>query len=168
MPGRPVLRRSRPGFTGLVLVVIAALAAGCAQAPPDSQALEGGTVTTPQPLWERIIEDDYAGWKVAPGYQLPQPSEGMAHGKRVQIFLNDTAAVAREQAAREWPDGSILVTDVLDEHSIVRVAAMEKRGGSWYFAEWSPDGRALPPREPGCTSCHSSGTDGTLGVRIGR
>lgn len=166
---------SAPGrgrFAVALGVAVVMMVGGCAEAPYRSATQGPGTVTIPpderRPLWERITEEPYEDWKVAPGYQVPRDSDS-PHGPRVQTFLNETAATAREQAAASWPDGSIIVADFLDDHSIVRVAAMEKRRGAWYFALWTPNGRPLPVDDQGdCSSCHANGTDGTLGVRIGR
>lgn len=165
----------RPIITLTVSVLLAAALGlgGCAEAlygPGPAADQSGGSGSADlrrRSLWERITMEHYSKWKVAPGYQVPQSSEG-PHGDRIQIFLNDAAATAREQAQPEWPDGSIIVADFLDEHAIVRVAAMEKRSGAWYFSLWMPDGKTLPPDNEGdCVSCHKAGTDGTLGVRTG-
>lgn len=131
--------------------------------PDARQADERG------PLFDRILADRYSTWRVAPGYQTPQPSEG-PHGELVQIFLNDTAADARRDGASQWPDGSIIVKDIYVDHSIAEVAAMEKRGDTWYWGEWTADGEVVAEGggiEP-CQSCHAEGTDYTIGVSIGR
>jgi hypothetical protein len=133
------------------------------QAPAEQQEAESGS------LFERVLVNEYHNWRVAPGYQTPQPTEG-PHGEDVQIFLNDEAADAREEAAEQWPDGSIIVKDIYVDHSIAGVAIMEKRDGHWYWGEWTSDGEMIAEgrRIQACEECHSQGTDGTLAVRIGR
>ena len=147
--------------------------AGCAEGgeepTPSPEAIPNGASEDTGPLFGRIQADSYPNWRVAPGYQTPQPAEG-PHGEQVQIFLNEPAATAREEAASSWPDGSIIVKDVFVDHSIDLIAAMEKRDGVWHWGEWTPEGQPTADGaevEP-CEGCHKSGTDGTLGVRIGR
>jgi hypothetical protein len=62
-----------------------------------------------------------------------------------------------------WPDGSLLVKDSFDGGSVELVAAMEKRSGRWYWAEWDANGNAKYAGEPDvCIQCHAAGEDFVL------
>lgn len=155
------------------MLAAAIIVAGCAEGGQETaqspQTVPNAASEDSGPLFDRIQADSYPNWRVAPGYQTPQPAQG-PHGEQVQIFLNEPAATAREEASASWPDGSIIVKDVYVDHTIDQVAAMEKRDGVWHWGEWTPEGEPIVEGtevEP-CHGCHESGTDGTLGVRIGR
>ncbi|MFO0757693.1 MAG: hypothetical protein U0359_14445 [Byssovorax sp.] len=113
-------------------------------------------------FWDKIHDEDYASkWASPPGYAMRTPSSA-AHGDEVIIYINDTvqATLAGGAGLSTWPEGSLIVKEGYDGESIHAIAAMEKRSGAWYWAEWSGDGVAKYSGSPDiCTSCHESGSD---------
>jgi hypothetical protein len=66
-----------------------------------------------------------------------------------------------------WPAGALLVKDSFDGDAPKFVAAMEKQGSSWFFAEWTPDGEVKFAGQPEvCINCHSAGGDSVLAVAL--
>lgn len=155
----------------LVALFVGAVACSPPEGDPVPRSEPAETEPQPSPdatVYDRISSQGYPGWRVAPGYQVPQPTEG-PHGEMVQIFLNEVAADAREDGLAAWPEGSIIVKDAYVEHTIERVLVMEKAGGSWQFSEWDTDGRSVAEAgEQACRGCHDEGSDGTLAVRTAR
>ena len=50
--------------------------------------------------------------------------------------------------------------DAHDDDELDIVAAMEKREGTWFWAEWDADGESIYSGDPDtCTGCHQSGAD---------
>jgi hypothetical protein len=111
-------------------------------------------------FWEKIHDEDYAAFARAPGYANRQPAKG-PHGDEVVVYVNDTVKTALDgPAIKEWPVGSLIVKDAFAGGEVSDVAAMEKREGGWYWAEWSSDGTATYSGKPDvCTGCHGSGAD---------
>jgi len=120
-------------------------------------------------LWQKIQAEDYRSWTPAPGWEEPQPSVG-AHGDTALIYLDDVMATALEgPSLTEWPDGALLVKDIYDGNgeSLTFVAAMEKQSGSWFFAEWTPSGKAkFGGRPEVCTNCHDQGADSVFSAAL--
>jgi hypothetical protein len=136
----------------LFSVVVAILMFGCAEEEVD----EAGA----QALWNKLSASGYQSWARAPGYETPQPTT-RAHGETAVVFVNDvvTAALAGSNLTA-WPDGSLLVKDSFkgDAHSLV--AALEKQGKSWFFAEWSANGSVKYAGTPDvCLKCHTDEND---------
>ena len=111
-------------------------------------------------LWKRIHDEEYTSWDHAPGYATRQKSSA-PHGDEVIVYVNDVVAEALAGGPiTEWPVGSRIVKDGFDGGDPHLVAAMEKRDGGWYWAEWDPEGRASYSGEPSiCIDCHESGAD---------
>jgi hypothetical protein len=127
-------------------------AAGCGDDQDPQGAVE---------LWDKIHAEKYQTWKRAPGYETRKPTNA-PHSDEVDIFVNATMDQALTQFAETYPEGSLIVKDGYSgsDHSLV--AAMEKRAGTWYWAEWDSDsgGQATYSGAPAiCTDCHSSGRD---------
>jgi hypothetical protein len=133
----------------LVLVALAA----CRQNDSPDEAAE---------LLERVRAEDYASWQRAPGYDSRTPSDA-PHSDQVEIFVNDVlgAALAEEEVATEWPEGSIIVKDgYTDDGELALVAIMEKRASGWFWAEYDADDAPLYSGVPDvCVDCHDSGSD---------
>ncbi len=112
-------------------------------------------------LWTKLQDTKYQTWARAPGYETRKPSDA-PHSDNVDIFVNDVVenALAGPDITR-WPDGSLLAKDGYDDGGTLEiVAAMEKRSGTWFWAEWEADGTSLYSGNPNaCTGCHSSGAD---------
>ncbi len=112
-------------------------------------------------LWEEIHAEDYRGWQRAPGFPGREPSSA-SHGDAVEIFINDVLAEAlvAGEPLTEWPEGSVIVKDGYRGGEPLLVAAMEKREGGWFWAEYEPDGDVDFSGSPGiCTRCHDAGAD---------
>ena len=135
----------------LATALAALLLAGCGDNQDPSGADE---------LWTRIHDEKYTSWMRAPGYASRTPSAA-PHGDEVEIFVDDVVASALAGGAiSAWPEGSLIVKDGYSGGEPHLVAAMEKRKGGWYWAEWDPDGSASFSGEPTiCTDCHASGSD---------
>ncbi|MRG96415.1 hypothetical protein [Polyangium spumosum] len=134
------------------MALFAAAAPGCRQDDDPAGADE---------LWTRIQDAKYRAWERAPGYESRKASSA-PHGDQVEIFVNDVVAGALDgPAITAWPEGSIVVKDGFDDDGSPHiVAAMEKRGGAWFYAEWDPDGESLYSGAPSiCTDCHAAGAD---------
>lgn len=113
-------------------------------------------------LWESFHDADYRSWERAPGFPGVTPSSA-SHGDAVEIFINDVIveALAAGSPLSEWPDGALIVKDGFDKGGDPHlVAAMEKRGDEWFWAEYEPDGEVLFSGSPKvCTRCHDAGDD---------
>lgn len=138
----------------LAAVALAALldGAGCGDDQRPQAAAE---------LWDRIHADGYRQWARAPGYEARRSSDA-PHGGAVDIYVNDVVAkaLAAEGSLAAWPEGSLVVKDGFDGDSFELVAAMEKRDGSWFWAEYDSEGSASHSGGPSvCTDCHASGAD---------
>lgn len=139
-------------FLPFAPLALAACIAACGddQAPGEAQA-----------LWQRIHDENYRSWERAPGYEARRDSDA-PHSDAVDIYVNEVVAgvLAAGEPAASWPDGSLIVKDGFDgsEHEIV--AAMEKRGGTWFWAEWNAEGESIFSGNPStCTDCHQVGSD---------
>ncbi len=133
------------------VVALATLAAACG----DNQDPQGADA-----FWASLEAEGYRGWARAPGYEARRPTSA-PHGDSVEIFVNDAVAAALAGGPiTAWPEGSRIAKDAYDGDEVTAVAAMEKRGDGWYWAEWSADGAAKYSGSPGlCTGCHASGGD---------
>lgn len=112
-------------------------------------------------LWQKIHAIDYRSLPRAPGFPGRTPSSA-PHGDAVEIYVNDRVTeTLTTPGATAWPDGSLIVKDGWAGGSLKYVAAMEKRGGAWFWVEWSGDGDAKYSGAPSlCVNCHASGSDG--------
>lgn len=136
---------------GLILAGALLAAAGCRNQDED------GAIA----LWESFQDADYRAWTRAPGFPGVTPSSA-SHGDAVEIFVNDVIAeaLAAGEPLSEWPDGALIVKDGFRDGEPHIVAAMEKRGDEWFWAEYEPDGEVLFSGSPGiCTRCHDAGDD---------
>lgn len=111
-------------------------------------------------FWASLQAEGYRSWARAPGYEERRPTSA-PHGDAVEIFVNDVVAGALAGGPLgAWPEGSRIVKDAFEGDEVAVVAAMEKRAGGWYWAEWSADGATKYSGSPElCTGCHASGGD---------
>jgi len=118
-------------------------------------------------LWDEIHGQSYPEWERAPGYETPQPTV-RAHGQTAIVYLNDVMVEALAgPTISAWPPGALLVKESFDGDEVTLIAAMEKQGSSWFFAEWTPDGEVKYAGEPAvCTNCHAAGGDSVLAVAL--
>lgn len=118
-------------------------------------------------LWQRIHDQEYRSWSPAPGWESRQPTVS-AHGQEADIFINTALEEALEESdLTAWPVGSLLVKDGYRGGSVALIAAMEKRDGGWYFAEWDGGGSVKYAGSPEvCRSCHDSAEDSVFAVGL--
>jgi hypothetical protein len=134
----------------LAFAVTALIGCGDNQDPANADA-----------FWSAIHAANYQSFAHAPGYATKQPTNA-PHGDEVLIYVNDTVAtaVAAGKPLTAWPEGALIVKDAYEGGEITAVAAIEKRQGAWYWAEWSADGAAKYSGKPDlCINCHESGSD---------
>lgn len=113
-------------------------------------------------LWARLRgSGDYHAFARAPGRPARAASTS-PHGEQAEIWINGTvqASLAAAAPLGTWPDGSLIVEDGFVGGTLKFVVAMEKRGPSWYWAEYRADGSVEYSGAPAaCTGCHRSGAD---------
>lgn len=134
----------------LTLAVTALVGCGDNQDPAGADA-----------FWSAIHAAKYQSFTHAPGYATKQPTNA-PHGDEVVIYVNDTlvSAIAAGKPLTAWPEGALLIKDAYEGEKVIAVAAMEKRQGAWYWAEWTPEGAAKYSGKPElCINCHESGGD---------
>lgn len=138
-------------LTALSTVLGALISSGCG----NDQEPEGAAE-----LWSRIHDEKYPSWQRAPGFEERRESAG-PHGGAVDIYVNDVVAAALAGGPiTAWPDGSLIVKDGFDGGELSLIAAMEKRGSDWFWAEWDAEGDTLFSGKPAtCTDCHQGGQD---------
>ena len=135
-----------------LLLLAATALVGCG----DNQDPDGA-----DSFWSAIHAAKYTDFAHAPGYETKQPTSA-PHDDEVLIYVNDivTSALNGGKPLTAWPDGSLIVKDAHESGAVTVVAAMEKRSGAWYWAEWSADGAAKYSGKPAlCVDCHESGGD---------
>ena len=122
-------------------------------------------------LLEQLQDDDYrATYARAPGWpDALMPSAGGPHGSHVDIYVNDILAEAIESGDQltAWPDGSLIVKDGWNNAEgtdLKYVAAMEKRGDDWFWAEYDDADKVefAGYNLKTCTNCHDAGDDQVL------
>jgi hypothetical protein len=118
-------------------------------------------------LRDKIDTQRYQEWTRAPGYEVPRPTI-RAHGETAEIYINEVVESAlRDESAAEFPVGSIIVKDSREGGTLSLVAAMEKRDGRWFWAEWGADGDVKYAGEPDvCLNCHAAGRDYVLAFAL--
>jgi hypothetical protein len=144
------MRRIRSYLRTLVLLAVSASACG------GEEIDEAGAAR----LWQRIHDEDYRAWARAPGWESRQPTVS-AHGHTADIFVNGAVASAVETPnLSEWPVDAVFVKDSYRDDSLVLIAAMEKRAGGWFFAEWDDEGEVNFGGSPSvCLDCHGAARD---------
>jgi hypothetical protein len=143
-------------------LTLAVVATGCG----DDQDPGGA-----QDLFDRIQAEGYQGWAKAPGFEAPTPSSA-PHGNEVVIYLNDVMVEALStEGLGAWPEGALIVKDGFDDGELDLIAAMEKRSGEWYWAEWDGEGESIysgKPRSAPTATCPGRITCVRLGSRESR
>ena len=111
-------------------------------------------------LYDRVHQGEgYRAWKRAP--QFPYRKASFTdHSDAVEIFVdpNMTRALAGPDKITEWPAGSIIVKESYANNTRNALAVMEKKpDGSWFWAEYNADGKALYSGKPEvCVECHDN------------
>lgn len=119
---------------------------------------------------EELRELDYRSFARAPGWATPRlPDQGGPHGAFLDMYVNDVVddAVLAGEPLDAWPEGSLIVKDAWNDEAgedLQFTAAMEKREGVWFWAEYRDDDSVIVEGldEPRCTGCHDVGDDGVL------
>lgn len=117
-------------------------------------------------LWDVITAEDYRTWDRPPGGEERLASRG-PHGDEIDLYVNDVVAAA-EAGTDAWPEGSIVVKEGYSADSLSVIAAMWKRDGVWFWAEYEPDGHVIIEGEmaPACAGCHASGRDSVIAFEL--
>lgn len=111
-------------------------------------------------LYDRVSAANYrVAWKRAPEFPSRKPSF-TDHSDAVEIFVdpNMSKALAGPDPIKQWPIGAIIVKESYANNTLNAFAMMEKKpDGSWFFAEYNADGKALYSGKPGvCVDCHDN------------
>ncbi len=118
------------------------------------------------------ITKDYQGWKAA----ATLPAVTGTHGKRfLMTFANDTAFAEYTKFSDErgpMPVGSVLAKESFNVNKkgevkhgplffMTKVAAGgdAKEFGDWFYAAYSPKGKAMKIKQKFCHSCHGAFED---------
>jgi hypothetical protein len=150
-----------------VLVVASVLAlAACGQNDDPAGATD---------LYDRIHQGaGYRAWQRAPQFPYRKPSF-TDHSDAVEIFVdpNMQKALAGPEPVTRWPVGSIIVKESYADSTRVALAVMEKKSdGSWFWAEYNADGKALYSGKPEeCIDCHNNRqgySDWVYGIELPR
>jgi hypothetical protein len=123
---------------------------------------------------EQLRAEDYRAFARAPGWETPlSPAAGGPHGDFLDMYVDDTVseAVAAAVPLTAWPDGSLIVKDAwadAEGEDLRFVAAMEKRDGRWFWAEYRGNDDVVVESfdAPQCTGCHDEGDDGVLAFAL--
>ena len=157
-----------------LLTVAALLAGGCTadiRVTPEARDSRVSISENPPSRLHEVIfgTGEYVDWKSAPGFEDRQPAEG-PHGHQVRIYLNEDAERALTGDAYVWPDGSMIIKEIIVDGEVQGLTGMEKLASGWYWGEWNDESVALSEglRLEPCMRCHAEGTDGTLAVRLKR
>lgn len=120
-------------------------------------------------LWEKIHAENYRDWARAPGWETARPTL-RAHGETADIFVNESIVQALPGPPLEaWPTGSLIVKLSYTGDTPALVAAVEKRDGPWFWAEWDADGDVKYAGRPDvCLNCHAAGEDFVLALALPR
>jgi len=118
-------------------------------------------------LWDEIHAADYRRWQRPQGWETRQPTVS-AHGQTADIFINPVLVQAATlETLGAWPEASLLVKDSYRGDSLALIAAMKKRSGEWFFAEWSSDGEVKFAGRPDvCLECHQAGSDHVFSMAL--
>jgi hypothetical protein len=146
------MKRRTLWLSGILVLASIFSLAGCG----DDQDPSGA-----DDLWDRIHAQNYRSWMRAPGFETRKASAA-PHGEEVDIYVNPViqTALSGSGPVTSWPDGSIIVKDGFSGGEPDIVAAMEKAGSKWFWAEWDADGESVYSGNPDiCTDCHQSGAD---------
>lgn len=143
--------------TGIgVLVVLS----GCANQDPEGAAA----------FWSRLSTFEYRQLPRPPGYEVRRASEAI-HAAEVDLYVNQPVldVLTAEQPSTTWPEGSMIVKDGWNGDELKLIAAMEKRGGEWYWVEFHADGGVAASGAPAvCVGCHRAGDDHVRAFRLPR
>lgn len=133
------------------LLGFAVLAAACGQNDDPAAAKD---------LFNRVSTSNYrTTWKRAPEFPYRKPSF-TDHSDAVEIFVDPTMskALAGPDPITQWPVGAIIVKESYANNTLNAFAMMEKKpDGSWFWAEYNADGKALYSGKPDvCVDCHDN------------
>lgn len=111
-------------------------------------------------LYNRVHQGaGYRAWSRAPAFPSRRPSF-TAHSDAVEIFVNPEMdrALAGPELITRWPAGSVIVKESYSGDTRTLLAVMEKKpDGSWFWAEYNADGKALFSGKPDvCVDCHDN------------
>jgi hypothetical protein len=110
---------------------------------------------------------DYTEWARPKNREEREPVVA-PHGGFVDIYINDVVeedlAMVLPEGLPKWSEGATIVLaghDAMEGGTLVQVALMQKRHGTWRWEQY--DGDSSEPRFSGrpdvCVGCHSGGED---------
>jgi len=115
-----------------------------------------------QKVWTYITRTSpYQQWGHWPGYDGIYPGKS-PHGAYLKLYANDIALKAVHDK-KPMPPGAIIVKEnygkdrktLMAVTPMYRVKGYNPKGGDWFWAKYSPDGKALKAGKPkGCIQCH--------------
>jgi len=149
--------------------------------PSQDTATAGGSTDTFKPpattapnaesaaLWTAI--QDYHSWSTFTG-TLKATLSAAHEDMWVVTYRNEIVAKAQQDKTLPLPEGAILVKDNLagaTDTTPQTIAVMHKKGGQWYWVEYTPDGHvtlasdgktalrgySTDPAVKPCAGCHS-------------
>ncbi|MBW2561073.1 MAG: cytochrome P460 family protein [Deltaproteobacteria bacterium] len=115
----------------------------------------------PDALWKYITQESpYTQWSFWPDHQGMQPGRA-PHGPLHKVFVNDRALNSSQPPVQY---GSIAVKENYGTDKALKaitvmykVTGYNPDAGDWFWAKYSPDGKAGPSGKPeGCIGCHGT------------
>ena len=134
-------------------------------------------------LWSSIQDAKYQeNWALWPGkgklYKGTHP-----HGALLTTYINETAANALKDGAKEMPNGSIIIKEnYMPDEKLGAITVMEKTGegkDDYFWVKYMPDGSiakkevemdgekksiTLAGSPKGCIGCHAASTSGIYDI----
>ena len=106
-------------------------------------------------LWNLIQTEEYQHWKSMPGTEMLN-KDAATKKLYFKTYMNDLALNAVANKSKALPPGSIIVKERYDDQNQLQsISAMINLGRSdpkdinWFWAQYSPDGKALKMGETG-------------------
>jgi len=127
-------------------------------------AVAGMMSPDPGQLWTKITkESPYTQWSFWPDHADMQPGRA-PHGPLHKVYVNDEALTSTMPSAKY---GSIVVKENYGKDRLLKAITVMYKvtdyntdSGDWFWAKYSPDGKADKFGKPaGCIACHSSAAD---------
>lgn len=134
-------------------------------------------------LWSSMQDADYQdNWALWPGkgklYKGTHP-----HGALLTTYVNQTAANALKQGAKEMPKGSVIIKEnYMPGEELAAITVMDKVGDGkddYFWVKYNPDGTVavkeidkdgkkmnvtLAGTPKGCVSCHAASVSGIYDI----
>jgi hypothetical protein len=151
-----------------MLVAVVSLMVACGQQTAEEQnneempaeettneEMETPEETTAETLWADIQNREE--WPLMPGTEEMQEGKS-PHGAFLTTYINEPAMEAIDANAEMMPDGAIVAKENYNENEeYVKLTAMAKMDGSWYWLVYGPEGEVMNEGEiQSCIDCHNN------------